>query len=255
MGLVELPDGVGHGKLAAALSERRALEYVEPNMLAWSTQTPNDTSYASQQWSLNNTGQGGGTSNADINAPEAWDVTTGNTGIVAGVLDSGVDYTHPDLYLNIWINQGEIPTSRRSNLTDTDGDGLITFIDLNAKNGGGTFINVGANKISDVNADSRIDGTDVLSAPSGQNNELGGWRNGQNEDSSVTDRTDDLIGWNFPSIQTRPRGTIRWTMTTTAPTSRESSAPWATMPLASPVLRGPFRSCRSRSSRNTRSGE
>jgi subtilisin family serine protease len=66
---------------------------------------PNDE-YFSEQWHLNNTGQiclygTGGTPNADINAPEAWEITTGDPNIVLAVLDTGVDSNHPDLINNM----------------------------------------------------------------------------------------------------------------------------------------------------------
>jgi uncharacterized delta-60 repeat protein len=61
---------------------------------------PNDT-YFPDQWHLNNTGQSGGTPNADINAPEAWEITTGDPNIIVAVLDDGVDTDHPDLVNNI----------------------------------------------------------------------------------------------------------------------------------------------------------
>jgi subtilisin family serine protease len=71
------------------------------------TTTPNDPYYP-QLWGLNNTGQTGGTPDADIDAPEAWDIERGNQDLVIGVIDSGVDYNHPDLVANIWTNPGEI---------------------------------------------------------------------------------------------------------------------------------------------------
>jgi len=70
------------------------------------TTTPNDPGYP-LLWGLNNTGQTGGKPDADIDAPEAWDIQTGNQNTVIGVIDSGVDYTHPDLVENIWTNPGE----------------------------------------------------------------------------------------------------------------------------------------------------
>jgi subtilisin family serine protease len=70
-----------------------------------------------------------------IDATNAWDVSRGSLSTVVGVVDTGIDPTHSDLYLNIWINQGELPPSYLDNvgtkLTDIDSDGLITFYDLN----------------------------------------------------------------------------------------------------------------------------
>src|SRR5438552_532422 len=74
------------------------------------------------QWALNNTGQLDGKVDADIDAPEAWDVFQGSLKTVVAVVDTGIDYRHPDLYKNIWLNQGEIPSDIRSRLVDTDGD-------------------------------------------------------------------------------------------------------------------------------------
>jgi subtilisin family serine protease len=61
---------------------------------------PNDE-YFSMQWHLHNTGESFGSPNADINAPEAWEITTGDPNIVVAVLDTGVDSSHPDLVNNL----------------------------------------------------------------------------------------------------------------------------------------------------------
>ncbi|MGD1701596.1 S8 family serine peptidase [Dapis sp. BLCC M229] len=89
--------------------------------------TPNDPDF-SNLWGLNNTGQTGGTIDADIDAPEAWGFVPPEPGViptggdaVVGVVDTGVDYTHPDLDDNIWINTGEIP----GNGIDDDNNGYI----------------------------------------------------------------------------------------------------------------------------------
>ena len=91
--------------------------------------TPDDTQYNSQ-WSLNNTGQTGGTTDADIDAPEAWDITTGGTTtqgdeIVVAVIDGGCDINHVDLVDNLWKNTAEIP----NNGIDDDGNGYVDDYD------------------------------------------------------------------------------------------------------------------------------
>ena len=81
---------------------------------------PNDPSF-SQLYALHNTGQTGGTIGADIDATAAWDVTTGSQAVVVGVIDTGIDYTHPDLAANIWTNPGEIA----GNGIDDDANGFV----------------------------------------------------------------------------------------------------------------------------------
>lgn len=71
---------------------------------------PNDPSF-NQQWALSNTGQNGGRAGSDISALSAWDVTTGSQAAVVAVLDSGVDYRHPDLAQNMWTRPAGIPAS------------------------------------------------------------------------------------------------------------------------------------------------
>ena len=138
---------------------------------------PNDALFG-QQAGFRNTGQTGGTSDADIDADEAFDISTGSEDIVVALIDSGVDYTHPDLYLNIWLNQGEIPASLRSQLDD-GGDGVVSFRDLN----------LGANSafVTDLNMTGYIDAGDLLADST--------WENGIDDDSNG--KVDDLIGWDF----------------------------------------------------------
>jgi len=63
----------------------------------------------SEQWALANNGQRGGKEGADISALRAWAITTGDDDVVIAVLDSGVDYTHPDLANNIWSRPATVP--------------------------------------------------------------------------------------------------------------------------------------------------
>lgn len=82
--------------------------------------TPNDTSYTSL-WGMNNTGQTGGTPGIDIDAPDAWQAHTGSSGVIVAVIDSGIDYNHPDLTANMWVNPGEIA----GNSIDDDSNGYV----------------------------------------------------------------------------------------------------------------------------------
>jgi large repetitive protein len=67
---------------------------------------PNDPDFA-RLWALNNTGMNGGTVDADIDAVEAWNNTTGHPDLVIGVIDTGIDYKHPELSTNMWENVAE----------------------------------------------------------------------------------------------------------------------------------------------------
>jgi subtilisin family serine protease len=120
--------GVHHLKIPPDMSVEDAVEmfknnpdveYAEPNYVLTIAVTPNDPSF-DKLWGLHNTGQTGGTADADIDAPEAWDITTGLGNVVIAVIDTGVDYDHPDLSNNIWVNTGE--TDCTDGLDD-DGNG------------------------------------------------------------------------------------------------------------------------------------
>jgi serine protease len=117
----------------AALREERDLLYAEPDRILRVDATPNDPSLSSL-WGLHNTGQGTATADADIDAPEAWNATVGSGAVVVGVVDTGIDYDHPDLAANVWVNPGEIP----SNGLDDDANGFVDDVhgwNAAAKNG------------------------------------------------------------------------------------------------------------------------
>ena len=175
--LVEAP-GTSPAEAEVALGSNPLIAYFGRNGTVSGQAIPDDTDF-SQLWGLNNAGQTGGTPDADIDAPEAWDISTGSPGVVVAVIDSGMDYTHPDLYLNTWINQGEIPSALKTTLTDVDSDGLITFCDLNAP--------ANASYVTDSNATGYIDAGDLLADSS--------WADGN--DSDQNGFVDDLLGWNF----------------------------------------------------------
>ena len=96
------------------------VQYAEPNYEIQADVVPNDPRF-SELYGLRNTGQTGGTAGADIKATLAWDQFVGDPNIKIGVIDTGVDYNHPDLAANIWTNPGEIP----GNSIDDDGNGYV----------------------------------------------------------------------------------------------------------------------------------
>jgi thermitase len=88
-------------RLSTTLSALPGVKYAEPNYVLHATATPNDSLY-SQEWGLNNTGQTGGLKDADIDAPEGWDLANlaafpNSGGPKVGIVDTGIDKTHPDL--------------------------------------------------------------------------------------------------------------------------------------------------------------
>ncbi|PCH97620.1 MAG: peptidase S8 [Gammaproteobacteria bacterium] len=102
------------------LNKHPAVLYAEPDYILKANVIPNDTRF-DELWGMHNTGQTGGVDDADIDAPEAWDISTGSRDVVVGVIDTGVDYTHPDLAANAWVNPGEIAGDG----IDNDGNGYI----------------------------------------------------------------------------------------------------------------------------------
>ena len=81
--------------------------------------SPNDPMF-SDQWALNNVGQNGGKAKADVAALKAWLKTQGSSDVVVAVLDSGVDYTHPDLVANMWVRPDTVPAYRDDELGNFD---------------------------------------------------------------------------------------------------------------------------------------
>ena len=120
----------GRTRAAIARLERDPnVRYAEPNfILRASAVTPNDPSFP-QEWGLNNVGQTvgflAGVPGADIHAKAAWDVTTGSASVTVAVLDTGLDFSHPDLAPNAWINPGENCSGCRNDGIDNDHDGYV----------------------------------------------------------------------------------------------------------------------------------
>lgn len=156
--LLQLPEGVSAPEMQQIMSHDPRVSYAELNQIyylpqgeessqdpsggmlladaqpkALAQKIPNDLS--ANLWGMHNTGQSNGTANADINAPEAWNLSVGRSdGAPTAVIDTGVDYRHEDLAANMWVNSGEIPGDG----IDNDGDGYVDNIyGINAYDGTG----------------------------------------------------------------------------------------------------------------------
>jgi subtilisin family serine protease len=161
-------------------SKQTDVIYAEINQQVSIQYIPKDPRLGSL-WGLSSNGAG-------IKADKAWDVSKGSIKNVVGIIDSGIDYTHTDLYKNVFLNQGELKgLSWFSSLVDVDNDKLITFWDLNDSQNWSGSQNV-ALRLNDWNGNGYIDAGDLLDNRSG-------WEDGIDFDKNGY--IDDLIGWDF----------------------------------------------------------
>ena len=164
MEVLEASDNADIDSTIAELKKDKDVVYAQKNNKINVSTAPSDPMF-DQQWALSNSGQTiagvTGTAGIDIKAVEAWGITEGSPSIVVGVLDTGIDISHPDLAGNIFVNSNEIA----NNGIDDDGNGYID--DIN----GYDFINV-SNNVYNANT-SDYHGTHIAGIIAASANSIG----------------------------------------------------------------------------------
>ncbi|WII72995.1 S8 family serine peptidase [Bdellovibrio sp. 22V] len=140
-----------------SLSQNPLVDIVEPNYIYRINRAPNDPMLG-QLWGMINTGQQdsqrrAGIAGVDIGAEQAWDITTGSKDVIVAVIDTGLNYNHPDLKDNVWVNEAELNGQAG---IDDDGNGIVDDIH------GANFVNANAptgNPLDDHGHGSHCSGT------------------------------------------------------------------------------------------------
>ena len=138
------------------LNDRPDVEYAEPDYVVHATGYADEPRFG-ELWGLHNTGQtiGGvpGTANMDVNGLEASAITQGDPNLVVAVIDTGVDFSHPDLSGRRWVNPGESGGGKETNGVDDDANGFVDDV-----NGADTANNDG-NPFDDHGHGTHVSGT------------------------------------------------------------------------------------------------
>jgi subtilisin family serine protease len=121
---LKLPPGLSNEQALARLARNPNVEHAESNLEIRLDEIPNDPRFP-ELYAMRNTGQTGGTAGADIRATNAWDLFTGDPNLLVGVIDTGIDYNHPDLAANAWTNALEAAGTPG---VDDDGNGYVDDI-------------------------------------------------------------------------------------------------------------------------------
>src|SRR6266545_3713149 len=138
--ILQLPKGADPRVLVERYRRGGHVETADLDYNTWRpAASPNDPHFLNGlQWQLNNTGQSSGTPDADIDAPEAWDIQNMATNVIVAFTDTGLRITHEDLAPNLWTNPGESGGGKETNNIDDDLNGYIDDVHgINAVNNTG----------------------------------------------------------------------------------------------------------------------
>lgn len=169
---VEITRGIDIPQLCGELNQNKDIIWAEPVYIIPQDITPNDPMY-SQQTHL-----------PQMQMEEAWLVTKSDSTVPIAIIDSGIDFTHPDLENQIWINPNEFPEDKFPGL-DSNNDGIIELIELKNWDYSDSLY-----KLQDFNNDGLINLKDLLTQ-SDNNIFLDG------VDDDGNNYTDDIIGWDW----------------------------------------------------------
>lgn len=141
---LSLPDSGETAGQVEALAREFGVLQVSPNWIVYAQILPNDPEF-DELWGMHNVG----TPEADIGMDAIWDNFTDASSVLVAVIDSGVNYNHPDLAANMWTNPGEIA----GNGLDDDGNGFIDDVH------GFDFRNNDSNPMDDHGHGTHVSGT------------------------------------------------------------------------------------------------
>ena len=127
--VIKRPSFENDKSVIKTLSMNEMVDVVEPNYIYHMSRLPNDP-MIDQLWGLRNIGQKDsegqlGVAGVDTNVEKAWDIQTGSKKILVAVIDTGIDYNHPDLKDNVWTN--EVEANGKPGIDD-DNNGVIDDI-------------------------------------------------------------------------------------------------------------------------------